>query len=169
MFGGCFGHTYGHNSVMQFIRPGLGASFGAEKPWWDAMKDPGYNQMKYLKWLILSFPFTERRADQSIIAGANGERYDRIIATRGNDYLLVYNYSGKPMDIDLGKISGSKKKVWWMNPTNGQLTYLGEYESKVTTFTYDGAYLRESDRVLIAIDANKDYISTADTQIPEKQ
>ena len=73
------------------------------------------------------------------------------------------------MDIDLGKISGSKKKVWWMNPTNGQLTYLGEYESKVTTFTYDGAYLRESDRVLIAIDANKDYISTADTQIPEKQ
>ena len=154
---------------MQFIRPGLGASFGAEKPWWDAMKDPGYNQMKYLKWLILSFPFTERRADQSIIAGANGERYDRIIATRGNDYLLVYNYSGKPMDIDLGKISGSKKKVWWMNPTNGQLTYLGEYESKVTTFTYDGAYLRESDRVLIAIDANKDYISTADTQIPEKQ
>ena len=169
VFGGCFGHTYGHNSVMQFIRPGLGASFGAEKPWWDAMKDPGYNQMKYLKWLILSFPFTERRADQSIIAGANGERYDRIIATRGNDYLLVYNYSGKPMDIDLGKISGSKKKVWWMNPTNGQLTYLGEYESKVTTFTYDGAYLRESDRVLIAIDANKDYISTADTQIPEKQ
>ena len=169
VFGGCFGHTYGHNSVMQFIRPGLGASFGAEKPWWDAMKDPGYNQMKYLKWLILSFPFTERRADQSIIAGANGERYDRIIATRGNDYLLVYNYSGKPMDIDLGKISGSKKKVWWMNPTNGQLTYHGEYESKVTTFTDDGAYLRESDRVLIAIDANKDYISTADTQIPEKQ
>ena len=56
-----------------------------------------------------------------------------------------------------------------MNPTNGPLTYLGEYESKVTTFTYDGAYLRESDRVLIAIDANKDYISTADTQIPEKQ
>ena len=71
VFGGCFGHTYGHNSVMQFIRPGLGASFGAEKPWWDAMKDPGYNQMKYLKWLILSFPFTERRADQSIIAGAH--------------------------------------------------------------------------------------------------
>lgn len=169
VFGGAFGHTYGHNSVMQFIRPGLLASFGAEKPWWDAMKDPGYNQMKYLKWLMLSFPFTERVADQSIIAGQNGERYDRIIATRGNDYLLVYNYSGKPMSIDLTKISGAKKNVWWMNPADGSLTYLGEYDSKVAEFTYDAAYLRGSDRVLIAVDSSKNYISKTDKQIPEKQ
>lgn len=169
VFGGAFGHTYGHNSVMQFIRPGLQASFGAEKPWWDAMKDPGYNQMKYLKWLMLSFPFTERIADQSIIAGQNGERYDRVIATRGNDYLLVYNYSGKPMSIDLAKISGAKKNVWWMNPADGKLTYLGEYDNKVTEFTYDAAYLRGSDRVLIAVDSSKNYISKTDTQITEKQ
>lgn len=169
VFGGCFGHTYGHNSVMQFIRPGLSASFGAEKAWWNAMKDPGYNQMKYLKWLMLTFPFTERIADQSIIAGQNGERYDRVIATRGNDYLLVYNYSGKPMDIDLGKISGSKKNVWWMNPTDGKLTYLGEYDSKVTSFSYDAAYLRGSDRVLIAVDATKNYLNKTDTVIPVKQ
>ena len=169
VFGGCFGHTYGHNSVMQFIRPGLSASFGAEKAWWDAMKDPGYNQMKYLKWLMLTFPFTERIADQSIIAGQNGERYDRVIATRGNAYLLVYNYSGKPMDIDLGKISGSKKNVWWMNPTDGKLTYLGEYDSKVTSFSYDAAYLRGSDRVLIAVDATKNYLNKTDTVIPVKQ
>ena len=169
VFGGCFGHTYGHNSVMQFIRPGLNASFGAEKPWWEAMNDPGYNQMKYLKWLMLCLPFTERVADQSVIAGSNGERYDRNIATRGNDYLLVYNYSGKPMDIDLTKISGKKKNVWWMNPANGTLTYVGEMDSKVHTFTYDAAYLRGSDRVLIAIDADKNYLSKNDTMIPEKQ
>ncbi|MGN0221921.1 MAG: glycoside hydrolase family 140 protein [Prevotella sp.] len=169
VFGGCFGHTYGHNSVMQFIRPGLNASFGAEKPWWEAMNDPGYNQMKYLKWLMLNLPFTERVADQSVIAGTNGERYDRNIATRGNDYLLVYNYSGKPMDIDLTKISGKKKNVWWMNPADGTLTYIGELDSKVHTFTYDTAYLRGSDRVLIAIDADKNYLSKNDTMIPEKE
>ena len=169
VFGGCFGHTYGHNSVMQFIRPGLNASFGAEKPWWEAMNDPGYNQMKYLKWLMLNLPFTERVADQSVIAGTNGERYDRNIATRGNDYLLVYNYSGKPMDIDLTKISGKKKNVWWMNPADGTLTYIGEMDSKVHTFTYDAAYLRGSDRVLIAIDADKNYLSKNDTVIPEKE
>ena len=169
VFAGAFGHTYGHNSVMQFIRPGVIASFGAEKPWWEAMEDPGYNQMKYLKWLMLAFPYTDGQGDQSCIAGNNGERYDRVIAFRGNDFMLVYNYSGKPMSIDLGKISGAKKNVWWMNPTDGTLTYLGEYDGKVTEFTYDAAYLRGSDRVLIAVDAAKSYIGKDDKKLKEIQ
>ena len=71
----------------------------SKKAWWDALEDPGFNQMKYLKNLMLTFPFFERVPDQSVIAGTNGERYDRAIATRGNDYLLVYNYSGRPMQM----------------------------------------------------------------------
>jgi len=169
VFAGCFGHTYGHNSIMQFIKPGLLASFGAEKPWWDAMKDPGYNQMKYLKWLILAFPFEERIADQSVIAGQNGERYDRNIATRGDDYLLVYNYSGKPMQLDLSKISGAKKNVWVMNPSDGTLKYLGEFDSKVTEFANDGAYLRGSDRVFIAVDAQKNYLEKTATALTPRE
>ena len=169
VFAGCFGHTYGHNSIMQFMKPGLLGSFGAEKPWWDAMKDPGYGQMKFLKWLILTFPFEERIADQSIIAGQNGERYDRNIATRGNDYLLVYNYSGKPMQIDLTKISGQKKNVWVMNPADGTLKFLGEYDSKVTEFANDGAYLRSSDRVFIAIDTQKNYLEKTATALTPKE
>ena len=168
VFAGSFGHTYGHNSIMQFLRPGVGGSFFAKKPWWEAMNDPGLNQMKYLKWLILAFPFTERIGDQSVIAGQNGERYDRVIATRGNDYLLVYNYSGKPMQIDLTKISGNKKNVWMMNPTDGSLNYLGEYDNKVTEFVYDGAYMNNSDRVLIAVDTDKNYISKSQTKLEEK-
>lgn len=168
VFAGCFGHTYGHNSIMQFHRPGTGASFFATKTWWDALEDPGLKQMKYLKWLILAFPFTERIPDQSIIASQNGERYDRIIATRGNDYLLVYNYSGKPMQVDLTKISGKKKNVWQMNPIDGTLRYLGEYDSKVTEFVYDGAYLNNSDRVLIAVDSAKDYIKKDATTLTER-
>lgn len=168
VFAGCFGHTYGHNSIMQFMRPGLLGSFGAEKPWWEAMNVPGYGQMKYLKYLMLAFPYTERIGDQSIIAGKNGERYDRMIATRGNDYLLVYNYSGKPMDIDLTKISGAKKNVWWMNPADGSLTYLGEMDSRITNFALDGAYMRDSDRVLIAIDSSKNYLDKTTKVIPER-
>ena len=45
----------------------------------------------------------------------------------------------------------------------------GEYDSKVTEFTYDAAYLRGCDRVLIAVDSSKNYISKTDKQIPEKQ
>lgn len=168
VFAGSFGHTYGHNSIMQFMRPGVLSSFGAEKSWWEAMKDPGYNQMKYLKILMLTFPFAERIPDQTVIASQNGERYDHIIATRGNDYLLVYNYSSRPMQVNLTKISGAKKNIWWFNPSNGSLKYLGEYDNKVTEFVYDGAYMNNSDRVLIAIDTNKNYINKDDTQLTEQ-
>ena len=169
VFAGSFGHSYGHNVIMQFIRPGYGASFGADghkKAWWDALEDPGFNQMKYLKNLMLSFPYFERVPDQSVIAGTNGNRYDRAIATRGKDYLLVYNYSGNPMSVDLTKISGAKKKVWWYSPKDGKLSFIGEFDSKITPFTYDGSYNRDNDQVLIAIDSSKNYISTEWLELP---
>ena len=158
VFAGSFGHTYGNNSIMQVYREGYAPAYGAQETWQEALKDEGFNQMKYLKELMLRFPFFERIPDQSVIAGTNGERYDRAIATRGNDYLLVYNYSARPMQIDLTKISGEKKKAWWFNPQNGSMTYIGEFENKITDFQYDAPYMRGEDRVLVIIDASKNYV-----------
>ena len=72
------------------------------------------------------------------------------------------------MQIDLTKISGKKKNVWMMNPTDGSLNYLGEYDNKVAEFVYDGAYMNNSDRVLIAVDTDKNYISKSQTKLEEK-
>ena len=169
VFAGSCGHTYGHNNIMQFLKPGTPGGYGAdgiEKPWYKAMQDPGFNQMKYLKNLMLTFPYFERVPDQSVIAGTNGNRYDRAIATRGKDYLLVYNYSGNPMSVDLTKISGAKKKVWWYSPKDGKLSFIGEFDSKITPFLYDGSYNRDNDQVLIAVDSNKNYISTKWFELP---
>ena len=59
------------------------------------------------------------------------------------------------MTIDLTKISGKKKNVWLMNPADGNMQYLGEYENKAAVdFAFDGAYLRGSDRVLIVTDSS---------------
>nr|WP_320060253.1 glycoside hydrolase family 140 protein [uncultured Bacteroides sp.] len=169
VFAGSFGHTYGHNSIMQFIKPGVGGAYGAKKPWYDALGDPGFNQMKYIKNLILTFPYFERIPDQSIIAGINGERYDRAIATRGNDYLLVYNYTGRPMDIDLSKISGSKKNVWWYSAKDGKLEYVGEFDSKVVNFQHDSGYCSGNDQVLIAVDSSKNYVEKGWVALPDAQ
>ena len=153
VFAGSCGHTYGNNSIMQFYRPGLPPAYGAYKPWYDALRDPGFHQMRHLKELMLALPYFDRVPDQSIIIG-NGTRYDRLIATRGNDYLLVYNYTAREMRLDLTKISGDQKRVWWMDAATGEKKYLGEYPSRVLTFrphdTHDG--------VLIAIDATKNYL-----------
>lgn len=160
VFAGSFGHTYGHNSIMQFLKTGVNGAYGATKYWYDALNDPGFSQMQYLKKLILAFPFFERIPDQQVIAGTNGERYDRLIATRGNDYLLVYNYTGREMVIDLTRISGSKKQAWWFNPRNGELEFIGEFESNTVSFQHKNIGSSERDYVLIAIDASKNYILT---------
>ncbi|MEG1585504.1 MAG: glycoside hydrolase family 140 protein [Bacteroidales bacterium] len=169
VFAGAFGHTYGNNSVMQMIKPGVGGAYGATMPWYDALKDPGFSQTKYLKNLMLTFPYFERVPDQSVIVGKNGTRYDRAIATRGNDYMLIYNYTAIPMDIDLTKISGNKKNAWWYNPKNGDLEYIDAYDNKVTTFQPDVAYSSGNDRVLILVDAAKNYVGKDWTSLPDVQ
>lgn len=158
VFAGSFGHTYGHSSIMQFLKPGVNPAYGATKLWYEALKDPGFNQMQYLKKLILAFPFFERVADQSCIADNNGTKYERLIATRGNDYMLVYNYTGRPMKIDLSKIHGKTKKAWWYSPRNAELSYIGEFSSKVETFQPEGGHSNGNDWVLILTDGTRKYI-----------
>ena len=78
---------------------------------------------------------------------------------------MVYNYFGRPMQIDLTKISGDKKNVWWYSPKDGALQYVGEFENAITTFRYDGVELSGNDQVLIAIDASKAYIDIANNKL----
>lgn len=158
VFAGSFGHTYGHNSTMQMLRPGYLASFGAKKPWWEAIHDPGCQQMKYIKKLMLAFPFFDRIPDQSVIAGTNGSQYERVIGTRGNDYILLYNYTNRKIEIDMTKISGTKKKAWWYSPVDGNVEYIGEFADGKQQFIHDSGYRPGNDWVLIITDANKNYV-----------
>ena len=167
VFAGSCGHSYGHSAIMQFYREGYDPSYHNRKSWTEALYDPGFNQMKYLKQLMLTMPYFERVPDQSIVLD-NGTQYDRLAATRGNDYLLVYNYTSRVMKIDLRKISGDKKHVWWMNAGTGRLTYLGLYDNRVLTFRPHKLGPGIEDGVLIAIDAAKDYLSKNQMNITSK-
>ena len=130
VFAGAFGYTYGHSAVMQFYQPGdKAAAYGAKDYWTKAINDPGANQMKYVKELMLSRPYFDRVPDQSLIAGENGEKYDFLIATRGNDYAFIYSYNGRDIPVQMGKITGSKVKASWFNPRNGQFSAIGEFEN----------------------------------------
>lgn len=160
VFAGCFGHTYGHNAIMQMHKPGHSVAYAStSKAWHEAQQDSGYISMQYLKSLILSFPFFERLPDQSVIYKGNGEKYARIACTRGTDYLLIYNYTGGQVHIDLTRISGEKKKLWLMDTRDGQLTYIGERNSGKISM------LCPSENVLIAVDHNKSYIKEEQNNI----
>lgn len=164
VFAGAFGHTYGHNAIMQMYTPGKAAAYSRTcKPWYEAQSDSGYIQMKYLKALMLSMPFFDRIPDQSIISRNNGKGYDRLAATRGKDYLMVYNYTSRDMDVDLTTISGKKKKVWWMDCQTGNLTFIGTFDNSrhqhFTAIRRTDSTLPVNDGVLIAIDHSHEYLS----------
>ena len=173
VFAGSCGHTYGHNAIMQMLKPGYPTGYGSDgtvKSWYQALEDPGYNQMQYLTDLMLSFPYFERVPDQSIIVGKNGVKYDRLIATRGKDYMLIYNYNSNVMKIDLRKISGKKKLLWWFNPSDGAISFIGTADNTIITMSPQIEKTDKiNDRVLIAIDAEKNYISREQTKISNQR
>lgn len=142
---GAAGHTYGHNSVMQMKRPGDAPAYGAEMPWYEAVKQPGYSQIRHLKNLMLEFPYFERVPDQSVILDNDGTRYLRPVASRGEDYILVYTYEPQPLKIDLTKIPDKTKEAWWMDPVDGSRKYIGKFSGATATFTPD----TDHDTVLI--------------------
>lgn len=45
-----------------------------------------------------------------------------------------------------------------MSAATGKLEYLGEFDSKITSFQHDSGYMSGNDQVLIAIDASKEYV-----------
>lgn len=162
VFAGSCGHTYGHNAIMQFVRPGVNGAYfadGIAKPWYKALDDDGFNQMVHLKRLILAFPYYERVSDQSVIRD-NGIQYERLIATRGNDYMLVYNHTGRDMNVDLSKISGRKHRAWWMDAASGTVKYIGEAGK-------DMRYKPENDAdgVLIVTDIKATYLTQETTSL----
>jgi hypothetical protein len=131
VFAGAFGYTYGHNSIMQMHRStDVKGSYNVTIFWQDALNAPGAGQMRYIKELMLSRPYYERVPDQSLIAGEEGNKYERLIATRGKDYAFIYTYTGRNIAVNMGHISGKKVKASWYSPRDGSTSEIGIYKNK---------------------------------------
>jgi len=166
VFAGSFGHTYGNNSVMQMWSPGMKPSYFADKPWYEALELPGYGQMRYLKTLMLALPFTQGAPDQALVAGENKSMYERLIAIGGPGYGLIYNYTGRETGINLSRISGSKKNIWWMDCATGSLTFVETTNATTKSYLPTGGNRPGNDKVLIAIDADKKYLPLNANMLP---
>jgi hypothetical protein len=151
VFAGAAGHTYGHNSIMQFHKPtDKGSAYGSKKYWYNALNDEGVKEMIYLKKLMLSESYFDRVPDQSLVVGEQGEKYAYIAATRGNDYAFIYDYTGKPFEVRMGKINGSSVKASWYSPKNGSKKSIGTFVNKgFRKFDPPGQQREGNDWVLI--------------------
>lgn len=151
VFAGAFGYTYGQNSVMQMHSASDSTTaYGSSELWTEGLRAPGAGQMQYLKDLMLSRDnYFDRVPDQTLVA-ENGEKYNRLLATRTDRYAFVYNYNGREMKINMGKIQGDKVKASWFNPRTGEETVIGDVENTgVQTFQPEGGQKDGNDWVLI--------------------
>jgi len=151
VFAGACGYTYGNNDVMQMHQPSdKGSAYGSKDYWDKSINDPGAQQMVWLKKLMLSRPYLERVPAQELIAGDQGEKYNRLLATRGKRYAFVYTYTGRNMEINTGQLPGAKIKASWYNPRNGNITAIGTFnKSRMMKFNPPGVPVNGNDWVLI--------------------
>lgn len=150
VFAGAAGFTYGNNAVMQMhenhTRP---EAYGSKTYWLDAINDSGAQQMKYVKELILQFPYFERIPDDNLIAN-QGEKYDYLAATKGEDFALIYTYNGRVISVNMNRIKGSKVEATWYNPKNGEVSKIGIFNNTgVQNFDPQGEQEDGNDWVLV--------------------
>ena len=156
VFSGAFGHTYGCHDIWQMYAPHRQPVNGPHFPWYVAIDLPGAGQLKYLRQLIESRPMFDRVPDQSIITDALNAN-DRIQATRGKDYILVYSSQGKKFKVNTGRIAGKDLVAHWYNPKNGEVKEAGKSakQSQVEYTPPTSGY--GHDWVLILDDASRNY------------
>ena len=64
---GAAGHTYGNNNVWQMWAPGRDPAIGANRPWSDAIDDPGARQMGLLRRFMEAQDFATLEPRQDLI------------------------------------------------------------------------------------------------------
>jgi hypothetical protein len=150
-FGGGAGVAYGHHSVWQMYQPGRNGVNGPLKYWHEALDEEAAADAVHLRTLLESRPVWSRIPDGGSGSGSAGVRF-----TRANDgsYVMGYTTDGRPLTIDLGRLSGDDARLWWFDPRTGSATEIEVLPSK-------GAVTRvpplAGDWVLIADDAGRHF------------
>lgn len=126
VFAGAAGHTYGENSVRQIYLPtDRKPSSGAKGYFGERLDTDGAMQMQHVKHFILSRPVAGRVNDQSLLAGDEGEKYNRILVTRGDGWIAAYDYTGRDFALQLNGALGARPQATWFNPRTGAVSAAG--------------------------------------------
>lgn len=156
VFAGGHGVTYGCHDIWQFYEPPRPPIGHARTPWKESLHQPGSAQMQHLRRLIESRPFLLRVPDQSLLAADAGRGGEHVRATRGSDgsYAFVYVPSGKPVRIQMDKLAG-KVRALWFDPRTGTSTAIGEFPNRGVCEFIPPAH--GPDWVLILDEARRDF------------
>jgi Protein of unknown function (DUF4038)/Putative collagen-binding domain of a collagenase len=161
VFAGACGVTYGHHQIWQFLDTALYKPINVGDTiigWQNASGAEAAGEMQYLKNLMLSRPYFSRVVNQNIIVSDKGKDYTNLVyatVDENKSYAMVYLPQNKPVKIDMSKISGSAKNIWWYDVRRGTATKgkSAKGNGKITfTPPKEG-----TDWVLVVDDASKNF------------
>ena len=118
---GAAGHTYGNNNVWQMWAPGRDPAIGANRPWSDAIDDPGARQMGLLRRFMEAHDFAtlEPRQDLILDGPRHGAAKVRLARAADGQRIIAYSPRGAPFTIDLGALDGGMHTQSWFDPRYG--------------------------------------------------
>ena len=165
LFGGAFGHTYGHHSVWQMWTPARGPINDPLMPWTEAIDQPGARQMQHARHLLESRPFLSRVPDDSVIVADRvrtsvpGEGRYRFAATRDLDgsYAMVYAPAGRTFRVHMDVIKGGSVVAWWFDPRDGTASRIGTFPNSGERAFTPPDLGEDRDWVLVLDDEAKGY------------
>ena len=149
VFAGAAGFTYGENAIMQFHKLGdKGGSFGVNQDWKETINARGANQMQFLKKLMLGRSYFDRVPAPELVVN-NGDKYDKIIATKGKGYAMFYVYNARDFKVQISKLGFYPANAAWFNPKNGAMTWIRGYQNTTNYFQPPDEKENGNDWVLI--------------------
>ena len=153
---GAMGYIFGNCPIWHF---GASANTCGLTNWKAQLDSPGSLSMMYAQKLFMSRAWHLLIPDfkHTVVTAGYGtwgktDYATAAISSNGNT-IICYIPSKRQVTVDLSKISGSKCKAWWYNPSDGKAILIGTYEnSKCQLFTPPS----NSDWVLVIDDDSLD-------------
>ena len=155
VFAGGHGITYGCHPVWQFYDKGRDPITSARHYWYYVLDLPGAWDMIHLRNLLESRPVEGRVPDQSVIVSETGDDNSRILAIRGDGYIMVYLPANISARVNAHKLKAELVRAWWYNPRTGRATEIAVYGgSEERTFEVP---VQGVDWVLVIDDADSSF------------
>jgi hypothetical protein len=160
MLAGAAGHAYGSLDLFWFYKPGDGP-FPRDgfMDWRTAMNYPAASQMRAMRRLFEQRPWYRLVPDQSVLASDPGSGPLRFVAARAQDgsFAIAYAPEGKPLSINMGKVTGQTLKAQWYDPREGTWTHIGEFPNTGRHEFVAPSRGEQADWVLVLDDAAKGF------------
>jgi len=160
MLAGAAGHGYGALDLFYLYKENDGPfPHNGFHEWRKAKAYEGSRQVGFMRRLFELRPWYKMVPDQSDITSGQGEGEDHIQAARAEDnsFLIAYLPHGRPVGIDLAKISGKLVNAHWFDPRQGTWQEIGSYDNSGTREFTPPSAGDKADWILVLDDADKGY------------